>query len=85
MLEAGKLVFDHELFPFSEVFRYCFPNGTYTSAKAKRWLLQLPLATITLDSCGNGKAEIYLLEALKGLDYAKLIEFIESKMSRDEQ
>lgn len=70
MIEVGKLVFDHGLIPLSEVFRYCFPNGTYTSAKAKRRLLQLPLATTTLNSCGNGKAEIYLLEALKGLDYA---------------
>ena len=58
-----------------------FSNSTYTSAKAKHRLLQLPLAAITLNSCSNGKAELYLLEALKGLNYAKLNEFIESKMN----
>ena len=64
MIETGKLVLDHGLISLSEVFRYCFPNSTYTSAKAKRRLLQLSLAGITLNSCSNGKAEVYLLEAL---------------------
>ena len=80
MIKAGELVLAHGLVPLSEVFRDCFPDVTYSSAKAKRRLLQLPLAAITIGSATNGRAEVYLLEAVKGLDYTKLIEFIESKM-----
>ena len=80
MIKAGKILLTRGLAPLSEVFKVCFPDVTYTSAKAKRRLLQLPLAVITISTSINGNAEVYLLEALNGLDYTKLIEFIESKM-----
>ena len=80
MIKAGKILLTRGLAPLSEAFKVCFPDVTYTSAKAKRRLLQLPLAAITISTSINGNAEVYLLEALNSLDYTKLIEFIESKM-----
>jgi len=65
--------------------KYCFPNVTYSSAIAKRRLLHLPLAAITIGKSSSGVAEVYLLEAYKGLNYSKLIEFIESKVTSTSQ
>ena len=80
MIKAGNIVIAHGLVLLSQVFKACFPDVTYTSTKAKRRLLQLPLVAVTIGISSSGKAEVYLLEALKGLDYAKLTEFMESKM-----
>ena len=64
------------------MFRSCFPGVTYTSATAKRKLLQMPLVAITLGRPLSGKSEVFLLEAVEGLDYPKLIKFLESKMCK---
>ena len=80
MIKAGNIVIAHGLVLLSQVFKACFPDVTYTSTKAKHRLLQLPLVAVTIGISSSGKAEVYLLEALKGLDYAKLTEFMESKM-----
>ena len=65
----------------SAAFKSCFPDVTYSSAIAKRKLLQLPLAAITIGTPSSGRSEVYLMEAIRGLDYRKLIQFLESKMS----
>lgn len=80
MIQAAKLVLTHGLCPLSVVFKSSFSYVTYTSATAKCKLLQMPLAAITLGGPASGKSEVYLLEAVEGLDYPHLIKFLESKM-----
>ena len=78
MIEAANLVLKHGFYPLSSVFRDSFPGITYKSATAKRKLLQMPLAAITLGHPSSGKSEVYLLEAIEGLNYTNLITFLEA-------
>ena len=82
MIKAANLIINHGFYPLAVVFRSCFPEVTYTSATAKRKLLQMPLAAITLGHPSSGKSEVYLLEAIEGLDYTKLTNFLESKLCK---
>ena len=81
MVKAANLI-HFGFYPLSCVFRSCFPGVTYSSATAKCKLLKMPLAAITLGSPSSGTSEVYLMEAVQGVDYLKLIEFLESKMSK---
>lgn len=74
MIQAAKLVLTHGLCPLSVVFKSSFPDVTYTSATAKRKLLQMPLAAITLGSPASRKPEVYLLETVESLDYLVLLQ-----------
>ena len=82
MVKAAKQILSNGFYPLSHVFHSCFPGVTYTSATAKRKLLQMPLIAITLGHPTSGKSEVYLMEAVDGLNYSKLIEFIESNTSK---
>ena len=82
MVKAANLIIHFGFYPLSCVFRSCFPGVTYSSATAKCKLLKMPLAAITLGSPSSGTSEVYLMEAVQGVDYLKLIEFLESKTSK---
>ena len=81
LIKAANLIADNGFYPMSVAFKSCFPNVTYSSAIAKRKLVQLPLAAITIGTPASGKSEVYLMEAVGGLDYRKLIQFLQSKIS----
>lgn len=81
MVKAAKLIIHFGFYPLSCVFRSCFPGVTYSLATAKRKLLKMPLAA-ALGSPSSGTSEVYLMEAVQGVDYLKRIEFLESKMSK---
>lgn len=81
MVKAANLIIHFGFYPLSCVFRFCFPGVTYSLATAKRKLLKMPLAA-ALGSPSSGTSEVYLMEAVQGVDYLKRIEFLESKMSK---
>ena len=80
LINAAKLVNDHGFYSLSAAFKSSFPNVSYSSFTAKRKLLLMPLAAITLGEPPSGKAEVYLMEAVNGLDYQKLVNFLGSKL-----
>jgi len=82
MVKVANLIIHFGLYPLSCVFRSCFLGVTYSLATAKCQLLKMPLAAITLGSPSSGTSEVYLTEAVQGVDYLKLIEFLDSKMSK---
>lgn len=81
MVKAANLVLDNGFCSLSYVFKCCFPGVTYTSAIAKRQLLQMPLAAITCGDPSSGKSEVILLEAIKGLNYPTIVKLLEEKAS----
>ena len=72
LINIAKLVTDHGFYSLPSAFK-SFPGVSYSSATAKRKLLQMPLAAITLGEPTSGKSEVYLMEAINGLDYQKLL------------
>ena len=80
LINTAKLVSDHGFYSLSAAFKSSFPDISYSSGTAKRKLLQMPLVAITLGEPSSGKSEVYLMEAVNGLDYQKLINFLESKL-----
>ena len=80
LINAAKLITDHGFYPLSSAFKSSFPSVSYSSATAKCKLLQIPLTAITLGDPASGKSEVYLMEAVQGLDYQKLINFLEQKL-----
>ena len=60
MIQAAKLVLTHGFCPLSVVFKSSFLDVTYTSATAKRKLLQMPLAAITLGGPASGKSGLFV-------------------------
>ena len=71
MIKAAMIVMDNGVCTLSSVFREVFPDVTYNSSNAKRRLLQLPLAAFRIHELSSGKAEVNLIEAVKGVDYVR--------------
>lgn len=65
MIKAGNLVLKSKVVPLSFVWNSSFDGVPYDCEKAQRRLLQMPLATITIDS------RVYLVEKdyLQGANY----------------
>ena len=76
MIKAGTAVLENGVLPLRTVFRTYFPDVTYHSVNAKRLLLQMPLAAVRLQSKGDKKGELFLMEFIKDLDYEKVIGFL---------
>ena len=68
-LEEGIVTLKH-------VFTTISPSITYHTINAKRRLLQMPLVAI----CLQYSKELYLMEKVDGLDYEKLVKFLNSQM-----
>ena len=78
MSRVAELVLEHGFYPLSAAFRSSFPSTSYSSATAKRKVLQMPIAAITIGEPCSGKSEVYLMEAMQGFDYQRLIDLLES-------
>ena len=79
LINTAKLVTDHGFYSLHSAFK-SLPGVSYSSATAKRKLLPMPLAAVTLGEPTSGKSEVYLMEAVNGLDYQKLLNFLELKL-----
>lgn len=76
MINEANLVIKEGIVTLKYVFTTIFPSVTYHANNARRRLLQMPLVAIRLQCC----KELYLMEKVDGLDYEKLVKFINSQM-----
>ena len=82
MISAGRAVLENGVLPLRTVFRTYFPDVTYHSVNAKRLLLQMPLAAVHLQSKGDKRGELFLMEFIKDLDYEKVIGFLNHEFDK---
>ena len=64
MIKAGTAVLENGVLPLRTVFRTYFPDVTYHSVNAKRLLLQMSLAAVRLQSKGDKKGELAVLDGV---------------------
>ena len=76
MIHAAIIVLEEGIVTLKHVFTI-FPSATYHTINAKRRLLQMPLVAIRLQYT----KELYLMEKVDGLDYEKLVKFLNSQCS----
>ena len=82
MISAGRAVLENGVLPLRTVFQTYFPNVTYHSVNAKRLLLQMLLVAIHLQSKGDKREEVFLMEFIKDLDYEKVIGFLNREFDK---
>ena len=82
MIHAAKLVIEEGIVTLKHVFTSTFPSVTYHANNAKRHLLQMPLVAIRLQSSKEDPGKLYLMEKVDGLDYEKLVKFLNSQMTQ---
>ena len=76
MIHAAIIVLEEGIITLKHVFTTIFPSVTYHTINAKRRLLQMPLVAIHLQYA----KELYLMEKVDGLDYEKLVKFLNSQI-----
>ena len=74
MIQAATSVLDAGICSLQQVFKSCFPSVTYHTVNAKRRLLQMPLVAIQIES--EKCTEVVLTELVEGIDYLKLVHFL---------
>ena len=57
----------------AKAFRSAFPNVTYHTENAKRWVLKMPLAALRVVCPKSGLSEVYLFEYSKGVNYQQFL------------
>ena len=82
MINAGRAVLENGVLPLRTVFRTYFPDVTYHSVNAKRLLLQMPLVAVRLQSKGDKRGELFLMEFVKDLDYEKVVGFLNREFDK---
>ena len=70
LIKAATLVLEAGVCSLHSVFKAAFPFVTYHTLNAKRKLLQMPLVAF------QGNKEIFLMELVEGVDYLKVVHFI---------
>lgn len=92
MIQTAQIILNQGIVSLSAVFKQVFPKVTYTSANAKRRLLQLPAVAFQIKG-QKGQSELYLMEEVNGIKYMRLASFFtenikkvvrESAMSKEE-
>lgn len=68
---VAKSVLSEGYVPLDHAFSIVSPNVKYTAEKARRMLLHMPLATLTVGVPTSGKSFTILLELLHSVDYSK--------------
>ena len=56
---------------------------TYNTHNAKRRLLQLPVVALRIREASSGKAEVNLMEVVRGVDYVKFQRVLATQASRE--
>ena len=74
MIKAANLVIEAGVCSLHSVFTAAFPSVTYHMMNAKRKLLQMPLVAF------QGNKEVFLMELVEGVDYLKVVHFINACM-----
>ena len=70
MIKVANLVIEAGVCSLHSVFKAAFPSVTYHTMNAKRKLLQMPLVAF------QGNKEVFLMELVEGVDYLKVVHFI---------
>lgn len=81
MIQAAQIILDRGIVPLSAVFKQVFPTITYTSANAKRRLLQMPVAAFQIKG-QKGQRDLYLMEKVNGVNYERLACFFTENIQR---
>ena len=74
MIKVANLVIEAGVCSLHSVFKAAFPSVTYHTMNAKRKLLQMPLVAF------QGNKEVFLMELVEGVDYLKVVHFINACM-----
>ena len=83
MCTAGSFLLEQGFCLLSSLFRSSFPNVTYKSENAKRKLIRMPIAFITVGQPSGGNSAVYVMEAIRGFNYANLASLLESKFDKE--
>ena len=78
MLQVANVMLKEGFIKLREAYQLVSPNPKYDTGKAKRMLLQLPLASIRVGQPNSGTAYTLLVEHQKSLDYNKFSIMINS-------
>ena len=78
MLMAARTVIENGFFTVQSAFTTNFSGVTYNVSHARRHLLQMPLACITID----GLRECYLVEHVPGTNYAAFQELLQNVIKK---
>ena len=71
-LQVGQFIIDHGLCSLSTAFNITSPSVQYTSERARRKLLQMPLVAILIGDPKLGLSSYVLMEHIPSFDYTKL-------------
>lgn len=72
MLAVAELVLAEGYVPLSRAFSIVSPNTKYTAEKARRRLLQMPLASLCIGDPRKGMSFTIIMEQCHGTDYSKM-------------
>jgi len=77
MINVAQTIMSEGMCSLQSLFQQNFLGISYTTVNAKRRILQMPLITLLL-KLKKGKANIYVMELIHGIDYEKLEDNFES-------
>lgn len=83
MIKAANIIIEKGICTLPYVFREVFPEVTYNTHNAKRRLLQLPVVALRIREASSRKAEVNLMEVVRGVDYVKFQRVLGTQASRE--
>ena len=72
LLKVGNAILEKGYCTLSEAFRLASPNVMYTAERARRKLLQMPLAALCIGDPQKGRSFSILMEMFPGVDYSRM-------------
>ena len=72
MLHVAEIVLKEGYCSLSHAYAIVSPGVKYDPGKARRKLLQMPLASVTIGEAGRGKSFTVLIEYTHGVNYARI-------------
>ena len=82
LLKVADAILKEGYVTLQEAYRLVSPNAKYDTEKAKRKLLQLPIASIRIGQAASGTAFTILMEYHQSVQYDKLSAMISSLLKR---
>ena len=77
LIKVAQEVKDKGLVPLNNVYRLAFPDKTYTSKRARRLLLRIPLIAVPIKQPKN-QTELFLVEYRDSIDVEYLSKLVNS-------
>lgn len=78
LVGVAKEIQEKGMVKVSETFKKYFSGNTYSSEKAVRKFMSLPVAIFELGEASKGTQTLYMIEQHPGVDYVKYVELIRS-------